>query len=83
MPHLVRQGSNGQYQCDDKCINWTTSGICSHSIAVAELNHDLDKFLRWYNTAAAEGLRLNDYSVPMPPFDLVVSRAERRQFRDR
>ncbi len=27
-------------------------------------------------------LRLNDYSVPMPPFDLVVSRAERRQFRD-
>ncbi len=54
MPHLVLQVSNGQYQCDDKCINWTTSGICSHSIAVAELNHDLDKFLRWYNTAAAE-----------------------------
>ena len=27
-------------------------------------------------------LRLADYSVPLPPFDLAISRAERRQFRD-
>ena len=27
-------------------------------------------------------LRLADYSVPLPPFDLTISRAERRQFRD-
>ena len=35
MPHLFQRVSDGKYQCDDKCINWATSGICSHSTAVA------------------------------------------------
>ena len=54
VPHFVRQGSKGQYLCDYKCINWATSGVYSHSIAVAELNHDLDKSLLWYNSGAPE-----------------------------
>ena len=54
MPHLVLRGSNGQYRCDDKCIAWTSSGICSHSIAVAEVNHDLHTFLQWYNMSETE-----------------------------
>ena len=54
MPHLVLRGSNEQYRCDDKCIAWTSSGICSHSIAVAEVNHDLHTFLQWYNMSETE-----------------------------
>ena len=53
-PHLVRERSSGRYECDEKCLNWSSSGICSHSIAVAEVNNDLDKFLQWYNSAAIE-----------------------------
>ena len=28
------------------------------------------------------GLRMKDNSIPLPPFDVVIGRAERRQFRD-
>ena len=54
IPHLVQCGTNGQYKCDEKCINWSSSGICSHSIAVAEVNNDLHAFLDWYNKSAVE-----------------------------
>ena len=54
IPHLVQCGTNGQYKCDEKCINWSSSGICSHSIAVAEVNNDLQAFLDWYNNSAVE-----------------------------
>ena len=50
----VSLGSKGQYLCDCNCLNWVTSGVYSHSIAVAELNHDLDKFLLCYNSEAPE-----------------------------
>ena len=54
MPHLVQRSSNGQYKCDEKCISWISSKICSHSIAVAEVNGDLCSFLQWYNTSGTE-----------------------------
>ena len=54
MPHLVQRSSNGQYRCDEKCIGWISSKICSHSIAVAEVNGDLCSFLQWYNTSGTE-----------------------------
>ena len=39
--HLVRERSSGRYECDE---NWSSYGVCSHSIAVAEVNNDLDEF---------------------------------------
>lgn len=30
VPHLVVRGVNGQYKCDAKCLNWVSSGLCSH-----------------------------------------------------
>ena len=48
-PHMVTKMSNGQYKCDTSCLNWTSSDICSHTLAVASHNGDLLTFLQWYN----------------------------------
>lgn len=54
VPHLVTKCSSGQYKCDSKCLNWSSSQLCSHSIAVAELNSDLLSFLSWYNASSVQ-----------------------------
>ena len=51
VPHMVTKGQKGQYKCDSNCLNWTSSAICSHTLAVAQLNDDLILFLQWYNTS--------------------------------
>ena len=48
-PHFVRCKANGQYICDSACIRWTSANICSHTLAVAETNGELLKFLQWYS----------------------------------
>ena len=47
-PHFVRCLSSGQYVCDNSCMQWKSSNLCSHVIAVAELNGELGVFLQWY-----------------------------------
>lgn len=54
VPHLVTRCASGQYKCDSKCLNWVSSSLCSHSIAVAELNKDLPLFLKWYNQSPTQ-----------------------------
>ena len=44
-PHLVVPSKGGRFKCDSDCINFKSLGICSHSIAVAELNGTLPQFL--------------------------------------
>ena len=51
IPHMVVKGQKGQYRCDSNCLNWASSAICSHTLAVAQLNCDLISFLQWYNTS--------------------------------
>ena len=48
VPHHVRSCSDGQYLCDKNCLQWMSSQICSHTLAVAEENRELLKFLEWY-----------------------------------
>ena len=50
-PHFVRCKQSGQYICDSACIRWTSANICSHTLAVAETNGELLKFLHWYSDA--------------------------------
>ncbi|KAK3094061.1 hypothetical protein FSP39_023641 [Pinctada imbricata] len=51
-PHQVRTvGNNGQFSCDKNCIKWVTYKICAHTIAVAEAENQLRKFLNWYNSS--------------------------------
>jgi hypothetical protein len=54
VPHLVKRGSGGQYVCDSKCMSWTSSAICSHSLAVAEVNGSLLTFLSWFNSSTVQ-----------------------------
>ena len=51
VPHMVTKGQKGQYRCDSNCLNWTSSAICSHTLAVAQLNNELIPFVQWYNTS--------------------------------
>ena len=47
-PHFVSSSSQGQYSCDNGCLQWKSSKICAHTVAVAEKNGDLHAFLEWY-----------------------------------
>lgn len=47
-PHRVQTRSDGQYDCDSACLQWASSHICSHTIAVVEYNKELDSFLHWF-----------------------------------
>ena len=43
--HVVTPGSNGKFSCD--CANYQSLSLCSHVVAVAEINHKLTAFLEW------------------------------------
>ena len=44
-PHMVTPKKNGDFSCDPSSPNWKSLGICSHSVAVAETNGQLQPFL--------------------------------------
>ena len=47
-PHYVQVLGSGQYVCDNSCLQWKSSQICAHTVAVSEKNGDLQSFLDWY-----------------------------------
>ena len=51
-PHLIQNKTDGQYICDDSCLQWKSSQICSHTLAAAQHNSDLSAFLQWYTQNA-------------------------------
>ena len=53
-PHIVKPKGNGQYVCDANCPQWVSSKICSHTVAVAEINNSLRHFLDWYVAYAVQ-----------------------------
>ena len=38
VPHMVTPRKGSDFSCHSSCPNWKSLGLCSHSIAVAELN---------------------------------------------
>jgi hypothetical protein len=44
-PHMVTPVKGGGFTCDMNCPNWKSIGLCSHSVAVAEVNGKLAQFL--------------------------------------
>ena len=50
-PHLVVAGKGGQFKCDEECLNFKSIGICSHTVAVAQLNNSLQQFIGWFMKA--------------------------------
>ena len=49
-PHLVTNKKESQYACDDKCPQFKSIAICSHVIAAAQTNNDLENFMKWYRS---------------------------------
>ena len=47
-PHHVRSLLDHWYVCDSNCLQWFSSQICSHTVAVAECNSELVDFLDRY-----------------------------------
>ena len=47
-PHLVTIKRGGVFSCDNDCPNWKAMGICSHSVAAAEVSKKLPEFVEWY-----------------------------------
>jgi hypothetical protein len=45
---LAQAKKTGQYTCDKVCGNRNSLSICSHTVAVAEINGDLSKFVAWF-----------------------------------
>ena len=41
VPHMVIPTKAGGYSCDQSCPNWKSLGLCSHTVAVAELHGKL------------------------------------------
>lgn len=50
MPHLVICAGGGEYKCDDKCPQYKSVSICSHTVAAAESNKEQTPFTKWYRT---------------------------------
>ena len=38
----------GQFICDDRCLNYKTYKICSHTVVAAESNGKLREYISWY-----------------------------------
>jgi len=48
-PHLI--SVNGvKYECDDKCPQFKSIKLCSHTVAVSEVNGELKQFINWFKT---------------------------------
>ena len=46
-PHFVRGYPSGKYECDSACPQWSSAKVCSHTVAAAECNQELKKFMKW------------------------------------
>ena len=49
-PHMVKPNPKAvqQYCCDDRCPMFKGFSLCSHTVAVAQVNNDLQSFVKWY-----------------------------------
>ena len=47
-PHHVKVKKGGQYCCDGDCPNWQSLHLCSHTVATAEKEGQLQTFVQWY-----------------------------------
>ena len=48
VPHIVRKKGSSQFVCDSSCVQWQSSHICSHTVAVSNLHGCLQEFIQWY-----------------------------------
>ena len=49
-PHLVSAVSNHKYKCDASCLQFRARKVCSHTLAAASDNKDLQEFVNVYRS---------------------------------
>ena len=54
-PHFVKVAKGGGYLCDDTCLAYKSSKICSHTVAVAVKTGNSEKQMKWYSTTKKKG----------------------------
>ena len=47
-PHLVNPGKGGKFACDGSCPNYKSVSLCSHTVAVAEVNGMLSAYIDYF-----------------------------------
>ena len=52
-PHMVTPKKGGGFSYDSSCPNWIALGVCSHFVAVVEINGRLVQFLSSHKTKKA------------------------------
>ena len=64
-PHLVTSDSKSQlYCCDDKCVMFKSFHLCSHVVAVAEINGELSFFLKSLQTSTPNLTTIANEGLP-------------------
>ena len=58
-PHLVTEERSARFTCDDGCRMWLSTGICAHSVAVADKLKRLPSFLDWRKKCKGPSVRLS------------------------
>ena len=48
-PYFVECKKNGQISCEQSCMLYHSSGVCAHTVAVAQKKGCLDVLLKWLN----------------------------------
>ena len=56
----------GDFSCDANCPNWKSLGLCSHTVAVAEVNHNLATFSAARRKKKQPGNLTNFLTATMP-----------------
>ncbi len=50
-PHFVKPAKKiGGFMCDERCLGYKCSKICSHTVAVALKNENIEGFVKWFCT---------------------------------
>ena len=81
VPHMVTKRQKDQYKSNYNCLNWTSSAICSHTLhTLHTLAVAHTRFIQG-DIRMCQGCRSR--SIPVPPFDMVIARAEQKSFRDK
>lgn len=65
-PHLVKVKKGGQYCCDGDCPNWQSLHLCSHTVATAEKEGQLQTFVEWYKKSRAKPSLTKLITTTMP-----------------
>ena len=63
---LVKVKKGGQYCCDCDCPNWQSLYLCSHTVAIAEKEGQLQAFVQWYKKSRAKPSLTKLITTTMP-----------------